>query len=90
MEVFPGITMDPEQCDGKPCLAETTVDVATAVGVLGMGKSFAETQEMLGLTYEQVLTALRYASYVTDHLPLRMPPHSSQTQTGQSESGSFR
>lgn len=84
MEVFPGIMMDPDRCDGKPCLAGTTVDVATAVGVLGMGKSFAEAQEMLGLTHEQVLTALRYASYVTDHLPLRMSSHSPQSQTDKS------
>jgi uncharacterized protein (DUF433 family) len=73
MEVFPGITMNPDVCNGKPCVAGTTVDVATVVGTLGNGKSFSEVQEGLSLNYDQVLVALRYASYVTDHLPLRMP-----------------
>jgi len=73
MEIFPGITMTPDTCHGKPCVAGTEVDVATVVGTLGIGKSFADVQEALNLTYEQVLSALRYASYVTDHLPLRLP-----------------
>ena len=83
MEVFPGITMNPARCEGKPCIAGTAIDVSTAVGTLGMGKTFAETQEILGLTYEQLLAALRYASYVTDHLPLRLPAHSPDSGTGQ-------
>ncbi len=82
MEVFPGITMDPDQCEGKPCIADTAVDVATAVGTLGIGKTFEETQEILNLTYDQLLTALRYASYVTDHLPLRLPTHAPDQGTG--------
>ncbi len=65
--------MTPEICQGKPCVAGTAVDVATVVGTLGNGRSFHDVQEALNLTYEQVLTALRYASYVTDHLPLRLP-----------------
>ena len=73
MEVFPGIMMIPDVCGGKPCIAETSVDVATVVGALGIGQSFADVQEVYQLSYEQVLTALRYASYVTDHLPLRVP-----------------
>jgi uncharacterized protein (DUF433 family) len=81
MEVFPGITMTPNTCHGKPCVAGTVVDVATVVGTLGNGKSFADVQEALNLTHEQVLVALRYASYVTDHLPLRMPSGSSSHRT---------
>lgn len=81
MEVFPGITMLPNTCNGKPCVAGTDADVATVVGSLGNGKSFTEVQESFNLTYEQVLTALRYASYVTDHLPLRMPSGSSSSRT---------
>ncbi len=72
MEVFPGITMNVEICQGKPCVGETAIDVATVVGMLGSGKSFEDVQDALNLTYEQVLMALKYASYVTDHLPLRM------------------
>jgi len=81
MEVFPGITMNPDTCHGKPCVAGTGIDVATVVGTLGTGKSCADVQEALNLTYDQVLTALRYASYVTDHLPLRMPSGSSSYRT---------
>ncbi len=73
--------MAPNTCNGKPCVAGTVIDVATVVGTLGIGKSFVEVQEALNLTHEQVLTALRYASYVTDHLPLRMPASTSIQKT---------
>lgn len=73
MEVFPGITMNHQVCAGKPCLTDTSIDVATVVGMLGTGKTFDDVEELFQLTREQILTALRYASYVTDHLPLRMP-----------------
>ena len=73
--------MNPDICNGKPCVAETTIDVATVVGMLGTGKSFADVQDALDLKYEQVLIALKYASYVTDHLPLRMPSPSSKHRT---------
>ena len=69
--------MEPTVCAGKPCVTDTTVDVATIVGALGTGQDVQNVQEAFQLTYEQVLTALRYASYVTDHLPLRMPLQSS-------------
>jgi uncharacterized protein (DUF433 family) len=75
MDIFPGVSMSPEVCGGKPCLAGTGIDVATVVGMLGAGKSFEEVEEMFQLNKDQVLAALRYASYVTDHLPLRMPTH---------------
>ena len=73
--------MTPNICNGKPCVAGTAVDVATVVGTLGIGKSFTDVQETLNLTHEQVLTALRYASYVTDHLPLRLPSGPSSHET---------
>ncbi len=73
--------MTPDTCYGKPCVAGTGIDVATVVGTLGTGKSFTDVQETLNLTYDQVLTALRYASYVTDHLPLRMPSESARHRT---------
>ena len=34
MEVFPGITMDPEIRFGKPCISGTRIDVATVLGRL--------------------------------------------------------
>ncbi|MGD9851450.1 MAG: DUF433 domain-containing protein [Nitrospirales bacterium] len=74
--------MNEEVCAGKPCLADTSIDVATVVGTLGTGKSFEEVKEVFQLTQEQIFTALRYASYVTDHLPLRMPASGSSDRTG--------
>ncbi len=77
MEVFPGIAMSPEVCEGKPCVSGTSIDVATIVGTLGTGKSFADVEEIFQINQAQIYSALRYASYVTDHLPLRMPPSGS-------------
>jgi uncharacterized protein (DUF433 family) len=34
MEVFPGISMDPDIRFGKPCISGTRIDVATIVGAL--------------------------------------------------------
>ncbi len=81
MEVFPGISMNPNICEGKPCASGTTIDVATIVGMLGTGKSFEDVEEIFQVTREQVYSALRYASYVTDHLPLKMPPEHSRQGT---------
>jgi uncharacterized protein (DUF433 family) len=39
MEVFPGISMDPDVRFGKPCLSGTRIDVATVVGALAAGES---------------------------------------------------
>ena len=72
MEVFPGISLDPDTCHGKPFVTNTQIDVATVVGMLGTGQSFQDVQDMFQISYEHILTALKYASYVTDHLPLRM------------------
>lgn len=71
--------MTPETCAGKPCVAGTAIDVSTIVGALGTGQSFQDVQEAFQLNYEQVLTALRYASYVVDHLPLRMSAPSTES-----------
>ena len=81
MEVFPGVSLDPDICHGKPFVTNTKVDVATVVGMLGTGKSFQDVQDMFQVSYEHILTALRYASYVTDHLPLRMSGPSDNLQT---------
>ncbi len=82
MEVFPGITMNPDVCEGKPCASGTSVAVATIVGTLGTGKSYEDVEEIFQVTREHIFSALRYASYVTDHLPLKMSPASSSSETG--------
>jgi uncharacterized protein (DUF433 family) len=69
VEVFPGITMDPDVRFGKPCITGTRVDVATVVGAIGAGESIEAVQEAYELTRDQVLSALRYAAHVASHLP---------------------
>jgi uncharacterized protein (DUF433 family) len=71
VEVFPGITMDPDVRFGKPCFTGTRVDVATVVGAVGAGESIEAVQEAYELTREQILSALRFAAYVAFHPPSR-------------------
>jgi hypothetical protein len=39
MEVFPGVSMDPDIRFGKPCLSGTRIDVATIVGASRLNTS---------------------------------------------------
>jgi uncharacterized protein (DUF433 family) len=69
MEVFPGVSMDPQVRFGKPCLTGTRIDVATIVADLGAGETIESVQDEYSLSREQVLTALRYAAHLAAHLP---------------------
>ena len=69
MEVFPGVSMDPDIRFGKPCLTGTRVDVATIVGAFAAGESADTVAAEYGLSLEQVRTALAYAAHVAAHLP---------------------
>jgi uncharacterized protein (DUF433 family) len=69
MEIFPGITMEPDVRFGKPCIKGTRVDVATVVGAIAAGDNFDEIQEAYQLTSAQVSSALRYAAHIASHLP---------------------
>ncbi|MGH7775195.1 MAG: DUF433 domain-containing protein [Candidatus Binatia bacterium] len=69
MEVFPGITMDPEVRFGKPCIKGTRIDVATILGRFAAGDKAEDIQEGYMLTQDQVMAALAYATHVAQHLP---------------------
>lgn len=69
MEIFPGVSMDPNVRFGKPCLAGTRIDVATVVAAMGAGETIESVQEAYSLSRDQVLTALRYAAHLAAHLP---------------------
>jgi uncharacterized protein (DUF433 family) len=69
MEIFPGISMDPDIRLGKPCLTGTRIDVATVMGALAAGESIEAVQDAYAITREQILVALRYAAYVAEHVP---------------------
>jgi len=69
VEIFPGVSMDPNVRFGKACLTGTRVDVATIVADLGAGETIETVQDAYSLSREQVLTALRYAAHLAAHLP---------------------
>jgi uncharacterized protein (DUF433 family) len=69
MEVFPGISMDPDIRFGKPCLSGTRIDVATIVGALAAGESPDTVAAEYSLSLDQVRAALAYAAHVAAHLP---------------------
>ena len=69
MEVYPGITMDPEIRFGKPCIKGTRIDIATVLGRFASGDKIEEIEDDYRLTREQVMAALAYAAHVAEHLP---------------------
>jgi uncharacterized protein (DUF433 family) len=69
MEVFPGITMNPDVRFGKPCIAGTRIDVATVVGLVAAGETVETVATEYQLSIEQVRAALGYAAHVAAHLP---------------------
>lgn len=69
MEIFPGISIDPDIRFGKPCLKGTRIDVATVLGALAAGESFEVIEEEYQLTREQILAALQYAVHIAAHVP---------------------
>lgn len=69
MEIFPGISMDPDVRFGKPCLTGTRLDVATVVGAIASEESIEHVQQEYRLTRKQVLAALAYAAHLAAHMP---------------------
>jgi len=69
MEVFPGISMDPDVRFGKPCLSGTRIDVATVIGALAAGESTETVAAEYSLSVGQIQTALAYAAHVSAHHP---------------------
>jgi uncharacterized protein (DUF433 family) len=69
MEIFPGISIDPDIRFGKPCLKGTRIDVATILGALAAGESFEVIQREYQITQEQILAALRYAAHIAEYVP---------------------
>ena len=69
VEVFPGISMDPDIRFGKPCVAGTRIDVATIVGAIAAGETVETVANEYALTVEQARSALSYAAHLAAHLP---------------------
>ena len=69
MEVFPGITMNPDVRFGKPCIVGTRMDVDTVVGLFAAGETMETIEAEYRLTPDQIRAALAYAAHVAAHLP---------------------
>ena len=69
MEIFPGISMNPDVRFGKPCISGTRVDVATVVGLIATGETVEGVAAEYQLTVDQLRAALAYAAHVAAHLP---------------------
>lgn len=69
MEIFPGISIDPDVRFGKPCIKGTRMDVATVVGLFAAGETVETVSSEYALSVEQIRAALGYAAHVAAHLP---------------------
>ena len=62
------ITVDPEQCGGRPCIRGMRIRVTDVLDLLAAGLSQAEVlEELPDLEPEDVVAALRFASRRLNH-----------------------
>ena len=62
------ITVNPEQCGGRPCIRGMRIRVSDVLDLLASGLSPAEVlAEMPDLQIEDIQASLRYASRRVDH-----------------------
>jgi uncharacterized protein (DUF433 family) len=62
VEIFPGVTSDPETWSGKPMIKNTRIPVSLVIALLAGGMSLENLHEEYHLTADQVHTALDYAA----------------------------
>lgn len=63
-EIFERITVDPEQCGGRPCIRGMRIRVSDVLDLLAAGLSADDVQrELPDLEREDVQAALRFASH---------------------------
>ncbi|MBI5878205.1 MAG: DUF433 domain-containing protein [Chloroflexi bacterium] len=62
------ITVNPEQCGGRPCIRGMRIRVSDVLDLLGAGLSAEQVlQELPDLEMADVLAAIRFASSRVDH-----------------------
>jgi uncharacterized protein (DUF433 family) len=67
-EIMDRITVDPEQCGGRPCIRGMRIRVTDVLDLLAAGLSVPEIlEEMPALEREDIEAALRFASRKLDH-----------------------
>ena len=71
MELAQRITVDPEQCGGRPCIRGMRIRVVDVLDMLGSGMSEAEIlAEFPYLEREDILASLQFAARRVDHAVL--------------------
>jgi uncharacterized protein (DUF433 family) len=67
-ELMDRITVDPEQCGGRPCIRGMRIRVSDVLDLLANGLSPEEiVEEMPDLDHEDIRASLRFASRRLDH-----------------------
>lgn len=67
-ELMDRITVDPEQCGGRPCIRGMRIRVSDVLDLLANGLSPVEIiEEMPDLEFEDVRVSLRFASRRLNH-----------------------
>jgi uncharacterized protein (DUF433 family) len=67
-EIFERVTVDPEQCGGRPCIRGMRIRVTDVLDLLAAGLSTEELlQEMPALEKEDIEATLRFASRKLNH-----------------------
>jgi uncharacterized protein (DUF433 family) len=68
MNLLERITINPEQCGGRPCIRGMRIRVIDVLGLLAAGLSFEEIlSEMPDLEREDIQAALQHAVSRLDH-----------------------
>ena len=72
LERLSRITVEEGKCGGRPCIRGLRIRVKDVLELLSAGASFEEIlQEYPFLEREDILAAIDYAAYQTDHVVLR-------------------
>ena len=66
------ITLNPEQCGGRPCIRGTRLRVSDVLELLASGTPTGEIIEDYAIEQEDILAALHYAALQTDHVVLKV------------------
>ena len=62
------ITVDPEQCGGRPCIRGMRIRVSDVLDLLAAGMSSADLlKEMPDLELDDISVCLQYVSKMEDH-----------------------
>ena len=72
LERLDRITVEQGKCGGRPCIRGQRIRVTDILELLGAGASFEEIlADYPSLERDDILAAIDYAAYQTDHVVLR-------------------